>query len=88
MFNGRPTKKTETMNNNIEIITADSFTFSNGYSEANGQKMYHEIYGQKKLIVLLHGGCSTIQATFEKAILLFAENKNIYFKNYTYVKYH
>lgn len=40
----------------------------NGYSEVNGLKMYYEIYGDGKPLVLIHGGGSTIQTTFEKLI--------------------
>lgn len=40
----------------------------NGYSEVNGLKMYYEIYGDGNPLVLIHGGGSTIQTTFEKLI--------------------
>jgi pimeloyl-ACP methyl ester carboxylesterase len=68
-------KKTET--NNMEIATKDKLTFTSGYSEVNGLKMYYEIYGQGTPIVLIHGGGSTIQTTFEKAIPLFAKNRKV-----------
>src|SRR5687767_11227688 len=45
-----------------------AITFTNGYSDVNGIKMYYEIYGQGKPLILLHGGGSTIQTTFEKVI--------------------
>lgn len=61
----------------MEIATTDKLTFSSGYSEVNGLKMYYEIYGQGKPIVLIHGGGSTIQTTFEKAIPLFAKNRKV-----------
>ncbi|WP_325262536.1 alpha/beta hydrolase [Flavobacterium sp.] len=47
------------------------------YSEVNGIKMYYEIYGQGKPLVLIHGGGSTIQTNFEKAIPLLAKNRKI-----------
>jgi pimeloyl-ACP methyl ester carboxylesterase len=68
-------KKTKT--NKMEIATTDKLAFSSGYSEVNGLKMYYEIYGQGKPIVLIHGGGSTIQTTFEKAIPLFAKNRKV-----------
>ena len=68
-------KKTKT--NKMEIATTDKLTFSSGYSEVNGLKMYYEMYGQGKPIVLIHGGGSTIQTTFEKAIPLFAKNRKV-----------
>ena len=39
-----------------------------GWSDVNGLKMYYEIYGQGKPIVLIHGGGSTIQTSFGKII--------------------
>lgn len=66
-------KKTKT--NKMEIATTDKLTFSSGYSDVSGLKMYYELYGQGKPIVLIHGGGSTIQTTFEKAIPLFAKTE-------------
>ncbi|WP_192348761.1 alpha/beta fold hydrolase [Algoriphagus sp. Y33] len=57
--------------------TSDSLTFQNGYSEVNGLKMYYEIHGQGKPIVLIHGGGSTIQTNFEKIIPLLAKNRQV-----------
>lgn len=57
--------------------TTDSLTFDSGYSEVNGLKMYYEIYGQGKPLVLVHGGGSTIQSNFEKVIPLFAKNRKV-----------
>lgn len=51
--------------------------FANGYSEVNGLKMYYEVYGQGKPLVLIHGGGSTIQTSFEKVIPLFAKNRKV-----------
>src|SRR6185436_19160193 len=39
----------------VEIKPAAS-----GYAEANGIKLYHEIYGSGKPLVLIHGGLMTI----------------------------
>jgi pimeloyl-ACP methyl ester carboxylesterase len=33
---------------------------SSGYADVNGIKLYHEIYGQGKPLVLIHGGLTTI----------------------------
>jgi pimeloyl-ACP methyl ester carboxylesterase len=62
---------------NSDIATMDSLTFRNGYSLVNGLKMYYEVYGRGKPLVLIHGGGSTIQTTFEKVIPLFAMNRQI-----------
>jgi pimeloyl-ACP methyl ester carboxylesterase len=68
-------KETET--NKMEIATTDNLTFENGYSDVNGIKMYYEIYGQGKPIILIHGGGSTIQSNFEKVIPLFAKSRKV-----------
>lgn len=67
--------KTET--EKMVVATTDELTFDSGYSEVNGLKMYYEIYGQGKPLVLIHGGGSTIQSNFEKVIPLFAKNRKI-----------
>ena len=51
--------------------------FKSGYSEVNGLKMYYEIYGQGKPLVLIHGGGSTIQTTFGRIIPLLANHRQI-----------
>lgn len=69
--------KTEKTNNSMAPTTSESLAFKNGYSEVNGLKMYYEIYGQGKPIVLIHGGGSTIQTNFEKIIPLLAKNRMV-----------
>ncbi|WP_215225819.1 alpha/beta fold hydrolase [Echinicola shivajiensis] len=59
------------------MAKTDKLTFDSGYSEVNGLKMYYEIYGQGKPLVLIHGGGSTIQSNFEKVIPLFAKNRKV-----------
>ena len=51
--------------------------FKSGYSEVNGLRMYYEIYGQEKPLVLIHGGGSTIQSSFGKIIPELAKNRQI-----------
>jgi pimeloyl-ACP methyl ester carboxylesterase len=62
---------------NMESKANDSLNFANGYAEVNGLKMYYEIYGSGKPLVLIHGGGSTIQSNFEKVIPLFAKNRKV-----------
>lgn len=52
-------------------------TFKNSYSDVNGLKMYYEIYGQGKPLVLIHGGGSTIQTSFERIIPKLAIHRKI-----------
>jgi pimeloyl-ACP methyl ester carboxylesterase len=42
--------------------------FKNDYADVNGLKMYYEIYGEGKPLVLIHGGGSTIQTSFGNII--------------------
>ncbi|MES2592095.1 MAG: alpha/beta hydrolase [Bacteroidota bacterium] len=62
---------------NSMVATNEKLAFKSGYSEVNGIKMYYEIYGQGKPLVLIHGGGSTIQTSFEKIIPLLAKNRKV-----------
>lgn len=68
-------KTTQAMNN------TDSLIFEYHYAEVKGLKMYYETYkaadhADKDIpLLLIHGGGSTIQSTFEKVIPLFAKNR-------------
>lgn len=68
-------KESETKTQAVEAT--DKLTFESGYSEVNGIKMYYEIYGQGKPLVLIHGGGSTIQSNFGRVIPLFAKNRKV-----------
>jgi pimeloyl-ACP methyl ester carboxylesterase len=39
---------------------AEMKLMSVGYTDVNGIKLYHEIYGQGEPLVLIHGGLTTI----------------------------
>jgi pimeloyl-ACP methyl ester carboxylesterase len=69
--------KIEKKINCMEMIAKDSLILKKGYSEVNGLSMYYEIYGQGKPIVLIHGGGSTIQTSFEKIIPLLAQKRMV-----------
>ena len=55
-------------NKTIKAVMTDSLNFKSNYSDVNGIRMYYEIYGQGAPLVLIHGGGSTIQSSFEKII--------------------
>lgn len=57
--------------------TSHTLDFKSGYSEVNGLRMYYEIYGQGKPLVLIHGGGSTIQSSFEKVIPLLLKRRKL-----------
>lgn len=47
------------------------------YADVNGIKMYYEIHGEGKPLVLIHGGGSTIETTFGKILPLFAKQYKV-----------
>ncbi len=69
--------QSEENSNQIKATANDTLIFKNGYSEVNGIKMYYEIYGQGKPLVLIHGGGSTIQTTFGRVIPMFAQHRQL-----------
>lgn len=71
------TNTTNTATIDSTDTTSDSITFKSGYSEVNGIKMYYEIYGQGKPLVLIHGGASTIQTSFGRIIPLLSKNRQL-----------
>lgn len=58
-------------------VSTDTLIPQNGYSEVNGIKMYYEIYGQGKPLVLIHGGGSTIETTFGRVIPMLAKRYKV-----------
>lgn len=46
-------------------------------ADVNGIKMYYEIHGEGKPVVLIHGGGSTIETTFGRALQLFAKKYKV-----------
>ncbi|MHA4808052.1 alpha/beta fold hydrolase [Flavitalea flava] len=70
-------KQSEANSNPIKTIAKDTLISKKGYSEVNGIKMYYEIYGQGKPLVLIHGGGSTIQTTFGRVIPMLAKHRRL-----------
>ena len=64
-------------NKNMVDTKIDRLAFKSGYSEVNGLKMYYEIYGEGKPLVLIHGGGSTIQTTFGRVIPSLAKHRQL-----------
>src|SRR5437868_11936438 len=48
-----------------------------GYANVNGIKLYYEIHGEGKPLVLIHGGGSTIQTTFGSVLPILAKKYTI-----------
>jgi pimeloyl-ACP methyl ester carboxylesterase len=70
-------RKTETRTHNQATTKSGSLIFTSGYSDVNGLKMYYEIYGEGKPLVLIHGGGSTIQTTFGRIIPILAKHRQL-----------
>ena len=47
------------------------------YASVNGLKMYYEVHGSGKPLVLIHGGGSTIESTFGRVIDSFAKTHRV-----------
>lgn len=62
---------------NTDIQPDSTVMVKHGYSDVNGIKMYYEIYGQGKPLVLIHGGGSTIETTFGRIIPLLAAYRQV-----------
>jgi pimeloyl-ACP methyl ester carboxylesterase len=55
------------------FIKTDTMPTGN-YADVNGIKMYYEIHGEGKPLVLIHGGGSTIQTTFGTILPMLTEH--------------
>jgi pimeloyl-ACP methyl ester carboxylesterase len=62
--------------NNTTQIKTDTISTGN-YATVNGLKMYYEIHGNGKPLVLIHGGGSTIETTFGNILPLLAQHYKI-----------
>ncbi len=51
--------------------------FDSGYAPVNGLNMYYEIHGEGTPLVLIHGGGSTIQTSFNKILPLLARHYKV-----------
>jgi pimeloyl-ACP methyl ester carboxylesterase len=51
--------------------------FTSNYTDINGLKMYYQIYGQGKPLILIHGGGSTIETSFGHIIPLLAKSRQV-----------
>ncbi len=65
------------LSGSAQAQTAGNNGFTSGYSVVNGLKMYYEIHGSGKPLVVLHGGGSTIQTTFGRILGELAQNRQV-----------
>lgn len=64
-------------NDNSTIGMRDTVSVKSGYSDVNGLKMYYEIHGSGKPLVLIHGGGSTIETSFGRIIPYLAKDRQV-----------
>jgi pimeloyl-ACP methyl ester carboxylesterase len=65
-------------NKNAEVIISDqSNTMKSDYASIHGLRMYYEIHGEGKPIVLIHGGGSTIGTSFGRIIPELAKHRQV-----------
>src|SRR4051812_16047181 len=62
---------------NFAIAQTKIMKTQTGYVAVNGIKMYYEIHGQGKPLLLIHGGGSTIQTTFGRVLPMFAKKYKV-----------
>lgn len=68
----------ETKKATNEVATANAvLDLKSGFSEVNGLKMYYEVYGQGKPLILIHGGGSAIQSNWGRVIPIFAKSRQV-----------
>ena len=48
-----------------------------GFAPVNGIKMFYQVYGKGKPLVLIHGGGSTIETTFGRVIPMLAQHRKV-----------
>jgi pimeloyl-ACP methyl ester carboxylesterase len=59
------------------IVQQDIKPVDTGYADVNGLKMYYEVYGQGKPIVLLHGSFMSIPLNWSNIIPLLAKDRKV-----------
>lgn len=59
------------------LCYSNALLAQNGYSQVNGIKMYYEVHGHGKPLVLIHGGGSTIGTTFGRVIPMLAKHRKV-----------
>jgi len=65
---------TATTNTSTDENTKPS---ENGYADVNGLKMYYEVYGEGKPIVLIHGSFMTIPLNWSHIIPLLSNKRKV-----------
>ena len=59
------------------LLTTQATAQKKGYATVNGIKMYYEVYGAGKPLVLLHGAFNTINTAFGMLIPGLSKNRQV-----------
>ncbi len=59
------------------LLNTHTFSQKKGYATINGLKMYYEVYGSGKPLVLLHGAFMTINSAYGMLIPEFSKNRQV-----------
>ncbi|MGB8194810.1 MAG: alpha/beta hydrolase [Chitinophagaceae bacterium] len=70
-------EKQPTLKETTETVAPDIKPAETGYADVNGLKMYYEVYGNGKPIVLLHGSYLTIPLNWSHIIPLMAKDRKV-----------
>ena len=62
---------------NDTVVSQNIKPAENGYADVNGLKMYYEVYGKGKPIVLLHGSFMNIPLNWSQIIPLLAKDRKV-----------
>lgn len=67
------------MGSGENVSTLQSKPLESGHAPVNGINMYYEVHGRRDGVplVLLHGGGSTIEATFSRVLPIFASSRRV-----------
>jgi pimeloyl-ACP methyl ester carboxylesterase len=60
-----------------ELVLGDWPASAGRYASVNGLRMYYEVHGRGRPLVLLHGGLANIDTSFGKVLSTFAANRQV-----------
>lgn len=73
----KPTVASDTSSRPDSSVAPASVGTNGKYAEVNGLKMYYEIHGSGKPLVLLHGAFSQVRTDYSSMIPLWARNRQV-----------
>jgi amidase len=77
ILNGLKRNNSPLMTPQVSTGKENTLDSTSGYASVNGLKMYYEIHGSGVLLVLIHGGGSTIYTLFGRALKDFAKTHSV-----------